>query len=257
MNKFLNVAVLFLFVNFLVGCDSETNDGAGPDPSEDGYVLVLNDLFKGEPVVIFYHNSFNVFAAYSRRLEDGTILEFKNKKVPGLIELEDTEGNTWTYGGKAVSGNRMGTTLKQIGTVKGLWLAISSFYQKASLLNKTEEERIDYENPTTEWLINPSLIQQPHDPDEIPALTDPEFSELEIKNSQPGEITFSGEEEVIIVEHNNVIKIYPIRIMNWHEVVNDVIDGLPITVSHCPLTATTTVFSYDISPQRLIIWSVR
>ena len=251
MNKFLNVFVIFLFVNFLTGCDSETNN-TGPDPLEEDYVYVLNDIVKGEPVVIFHHNSFNVFAAYSRRLQDGTILEFKNKKVPGLVELEDTEGNTWTYGGKAVAGSRTGTTLKAIGSVKGLWLAISACYQKVSLFNKPEEERIEYEDPITDWLINPSQIQEAADQDEIPALTNPEFSKLDIKNSQPGQISFSGDEEVIIVEHNNVVKIYPIRIMNWHEVVNDVIDGVPITISHCPLTATSKVFTYNGSTETLL-----
>lgn len=248
MNKFRSFAVLFLLVYFLVGCDQETNDVPGPDPSEDDYVFVLNDIFKGEPVVIFYHPSFNVFAAYSRRLEDGTILEFKNNKLPGLVELEDTEGNTWNYSGKAISGDRIGTNLNQINSIKGLWLAISSFYQKASLFNKTEEERVGYENPTTDWLINPSLIQQATDQDVIPALTYPKFTELKIKE----DLTFSGEEEVIIVEHNNVTKIYPIRIMNWHEVVNDTIGDLSITISHCPLTATTSVFRYAGSPEKLL-----
>ena len=131
MNTFRSFAVLFLLVYFLVGCDQETNDVTGPDPSDEDFVFVLNDVFKGEPVVIFYHPSFNVFAAYSRRLADGTILEFKNKKVPGLVELEDTEGNKWNYSGKAVSGNRLGTSLNHINSMKGLWLAISSFYQKA------------------------------------------------------------------------------------------------------------------------------
>lgn len=38
---------------------------------------------------------------------------------------------------------------------------------------------------------------------------------------------------------------YPIRILNWHEIVNDRIDGRAIVVSYCPLCGTGTVFSAE------------
>lgn len=243
MYKLLTPLVFILLMNFLMGCDSKSDDFVEPIPTVDDHVLVLNDIVKGEPVVIFSHSSLNVFTAYSRRLEDGTVLEFKNNKVNGIVQLEDTEGSIWNYTGKALSGNRTGTYLKPIGTIRGLWLAISSFYQKVSLYNKNKEERVEYENPIADWLIDPDLIQQSTGKDDIPSLTNPAVTELTIKNYQTGSLT--EDDEVIIVEHNNVVKIYPIKIINWHEVINDVIGGLPITITHSPLSATTTVFKYD------------
>jgi len=252
MNRFITAFVFIILVSLFMGCDPDTNDSVVPVPSDEDNVSVLNDIFKGEPIVVVFHNEFNIFTAYSRRLADGTILEFKNDKPSGVIELEDTEGNKWNYAGKAVSGTRTGSMLKEIRMIKGLWLAISSFYPKATLFNNNEEDRIEYENPTPDWLIHPDLIQQSTGQDVIPALTYPEVSELRIKNStQPGEFTLSEEDEVIIVEHNNVVKVYPIRIMNWHEVVNDTIGGLPVTIAHSPLTATTTVFRSDGSGEKL------
>ena len=35
---------------------------------------------------------------------------------------------------------------------------------------------------------------------------------------------------------------YQILILNWHEIVNDVVGGVPVTVSCCPLCGTGTAF---------------
>ncbi|RMF21059.1 MAG: DUF3179 domain-containing protein, partial [Deltaproteobacteria bacterium] len=37
-------------------------------------------------------------------------------------------------------------------------------------------------------------------------------------------------------------KAYPLRILNWHEIVNDVVGSRPVAVSYCPLTASAVVF---------------
>jgi hypothetical protein len=35
---------------------------------------------------------------------------------------------------------------------------------------------------------------------------------------------------------------YPVRILNWHEVVNDTIDGVPVLVTYCPLCQSGLAF---------------
>ena len=40
---------------------------------------------------------------------------------------------------------------------------------------------------------------------------------------------------------------YPILILNWHEIVNDVVGGVPVTVSYCPLCGTGTAFHRSFS----------
>jgi len=40
---------------------------------------------------------------------------------------------------------------------------------------------------------------------------------------------------------------YPLRILIWHEVVNDVVAGAPVAVTYCPLCGTSMVFSRDIN----------
>ena len=61
--------------------------------------------------------------------------------------------------------------------------------------------------------------------DGIPALTDPEFVWAE-----DADFLLSWD-RVLGVVHDGVAKAYPIKILNWHEVVNDTVAGKPITVS--------------------------
>ncbi|MGO9061451.1 MAG: DUF3179 domain-containing (seleno)protein [Candidatus Binataceae bacterium] len=53
-------------------------------------------------------------------------------------------------------------------------------------------------------------------------------------------------ERLIGVVVNGVAKAYPIRILDWHEVVNDVTAGKPIAVTFCPLTGDAAVYERTI-----------
>ncbi len=44
---------------------------------------------------------------------------------------------------------------------------------------------------------------------------------------------------------------YPIRILNYHEIVNDTLDGEPILIAYCPLCGSGVVFSRRVSGQVL------
>ena len=45
---------------------------------------------------------------------------------------------------------------------------------------------------------------------------------------------------------------YPIKILNFHEIVNDVIDGVPVLVSYCPLCFSGAVYSRDLEGEVLL-----
>ncbi len=65
--------------------------------------------------------------------------------------------------------------------------------------------------------------------DGIPALTDPEF----LPPDQAGWL--EDDDRVLGVHRNGIAKAYPLGIMNYHEIVNDVFAGEPIAVTYCPL----------------------
>lgn len=77
--------------------------------------------------------------------------------------------------------------------------------------------------------------------DGIPALTDPAFIRV-------GEETRLGEREpVITVELEGAEpRAYPVRYLMWHEIVNDVINEIPVAVTFCPLCNSGITFDRRI-----------
>jgi len=61
--------------------------------------------------------------------------------------------------------------------------------------------------------------------DGIPAIMEPKFVNLDQA------AYLEGADEVIGVKIGNEAKAYPIKILNWHEVVNDTIGGEPVAVT--------------------------
>ena len=74
-------------------------------------------------------------------------------------------------------------------------------------------------------------------PDGIPSIDDPVFASID-------EVNFIADdnEAVIVVEINGEAKAYPIQILIWHEIVNDEVGGVPVTVTYCPLCNSALVF---------------
>jgi len=80
--------------------------------------------------------------------------------------------------------------------------------------------------------------------DGIPALYDPEF--------------ISAEEAVFLMPDDRVLglvidgeaKAYPLRILNWHELVNDRVGGQAVLISFCPLCGTGLAFDANLNGRR-------
>ncbi len=71
--------------------------------------------------------------------------------------------------------------------------------------------------------------------DGIPSINRPLFRDL---NKQD----WSSREPVISIKVGSEARAYPVSILIWHEIVNDVIDGLPVAVTFCPLCNSGIVF---------------
>lgn len=68
--------------------------------------------------------------------------------------------------------------------------------------------------------------------DGIPAIDRPKFV-------QAGDARFlQGDDRVLGVARNGIAKAYPVRILNWHEIVNDKFGAEHIAVTFCPLCGT-------------------
>jgi len=72
--------------------------------------------------------------------------------------------------------------------------------------------------------------------DGIPALTHPRFENANANRALP------ATEPVIVVVDGASARACPLRILMWHEIVNDVINGRPIAVTYCPLCNASIVY---------------
>ncbi|MFC7058215.1 DUF3179 domain-containing protein [Halovenus salina] len=79
------------------------------------------------------------------------------------------------------------------------------------------------------------------DKDAIPSIDDPTFGE---------EFVGTADDEVLVLD-GEPPKAYPIRILNFHEIVNDRIDGDPVAVTWCPLCASAVVYERTVDDQVL------
>ncbi|MGH1350398.1 MAG: DUF3179 domain-containing protein [Methyloligellaceae bacterium] len=81
--------------------------------------------------------------------------------------------------------------------------------------------------------------------DGIPAIDKPKFVSLTyVKN-------IGIHEPVISVSINGQARAYPLRILMWHEIVNDELGGEPITVTYCPLCNSAIVFKRRVGEKIL------
>ena len=98
---------------------------------------------------------------------------------------------------------------------------------------KFEWGKTDFSNHSVEF----SEIMSGGPPkDGIPSIDDPKFVALaDLKG-------LAATEPVIGFSHNGDARAYPLRILIWHEIVNDTVGGMPITVTYCPLCNSAIVF---------------
>jgi hypothetical protein len=72
--------------------------------------------------------------------------------------------------------------------------------------------------------------------DGIPSIDRPRFKPAS------AETQLSETEPVIGIELHGDARAYPLRILIWHEIANDVVGGIPVAVTYCPLCNSAIVF---------------
>lgn len=79
--------------------------------------------------------------------------------------------------------------------------------------------------------------------DGIPAIDNPVF--LPARQAE----YLKSDDRVLGVTYNGISKAYPVRILNYHEIVNDMYQGDAVVISFCPLCGTGMAFLADIAGQ--------
>lgn len=94
--------------------------------------------------------------------------------------------------------------------------------------------------------------------DGLPAMVEPavftrdeaELYARELRKAHQGKFLVDGD-RVIGVCINGAARAYPISILNWHEVVNDTLGGVPIVVTYNPLCDSAVVFERRVGGETL------
>lgn len=81
--------------------------------------------------------------------------------------------------------------------------------------------------------------------DGIPALDDPKFVEA-------GDADFmKAEDNILGLVIDGVARAYPVKILNWHQIVNDQINDSPFMITYCPLCGSGAAYSTMVRGKKL------
>lgn len=91
--------------------------------------------------------------------------------------------------------------------------------------------------------VNPDDIIDVLPRDAIPAILSPTFNE---------DPSWHPEDWLVVgVDLRGDPRAYPLAILNWHEIANDIVGGVPVAVSYCPLCRTAIVYDRAVESQTL------
>ena len=104
------------------------------------------------------------------------------------------------------------------------------------------------------WLTNFSLHTVPYDEflsggvprDGIPPLDDPKFESIADADGWLEDV-----QPVVALEINGAARAYPLAILTWHEIANDTLGGVPVSVTFCPLCNSAVAFDRRVGEATL------
>lgn len=87
--------------------------------------------------------------------------------------------------------------------------------------------------------------------DGIPAIDAPRFEQLVGSKPTGWSAGLGDTEPVIDLSVRDDPRAYPLRILIWHEITNDVVGGMPVAVTYCPLCNAALVFDRTVDGRAL------
>ncbi|MGI9356921.1 MAG: DUF3179 domain-containing protein [Rhizobiaceae bacterium] len=118
-------------------------------------------------------------------------------------------------------------------------IAALLFFSMSSLCNAqiASWEQEGWKTNFEKMAVAPSEILSGGPPkDGIPPIDNPKF----VAATAVTDLT--DRDPVIGLEINGDARAYPLRVMTWHEIVNDTVGGQPVVITYCPLCNSAIVF---------------
>lgn len=123
---------------------------------------------------------------------------------------------------------------------KALFLTISLLFAPPALASPDVWALEGWKTDFGTLTVEPSEIQTIILRDQIPSIDDPKFIPVSEETDLP------EREPVMSLVIDGDARAYPLRIMMWHEIVNDTVGKMPVAVTYCPLCNASIVFDRTI-----------
>ncbi|MDX2443933.1 MAG: DUF3179 domain-containing (seleno)protein [Bacteroidales bacterium] len=238
MNTIKFISIL-IFSHAMISCEKKdiaTDPGkytSGIPSDGTTEIIVIHDEVEGVPMVIVGSVGSHFIVSFKNDIE-GNPRDFEPLQNSLPLIMKDSEGNKWDITGKAVDGPRKGDFLHPSSSFMGYWFSWGTFFEGAKIYGEsTATEPKDRKYLSGEWLIpSNEVFNGGPGKDGIPALLNPELGSLSNINY------LENDDLVLGFVLNNEARAYPHKILNWHEIINDKIQGKDIIVTYCPLTGT-------------------
>ena len=136
----------------------------------------------------------------------------------------------------------------------GWWVAVAAvvvslstvWFVISSLSGRPSTQAPDSEFVLYQATVPHELVVRAMAKDAVRVLSDPPTmtpEEVDRRNEEDRGKLLVPTDRVIGVVYGGEARAYPLRLMRWHEVVNDVVGGEPIAVTYSPLCDSVAVFS--------------
>ncbi|WP_420582417.1 DUF3179 domain-containing (seleno)protein [Reichenbachiella sp.] len=210
---------------------------------------VINDDFSGEPVAIYANGINQTLVAFSRdHAEYGEPLTLSMSSDLAPAVLQDQFGNNYDINGKFLGsegGNKF--NLQKVNFLVGYWFFFPAFFENTILYNG-QVVNSTKQTPSEGWLVNTDFIFTGSSRDGIPSIDNPTFVPLAGKEfvDDPFYSSLSQHDLMTVLKIGNTSHVYPHQILEYHEIVNDAIEGQNITLSYCPLTGTSRAWKSEV-----------
>jgi len=112
-------------------------------------------------------------------------------------------------------------------------------------------DSVDSASTSGEWLIpKDQVFDGGPGRDGIPSIDNPQFTNV---NDAP---YLKDNDLVIGIRLGATIKAYPHPILDWHEIVNDELNGVKLAITYCPLTGSAIDMEQGGSGFKYNVWRI-
>jgi hypothetical protein len=243
------ISCQLLFSILLSGCEDQNDPVGSTSPVVSSRIGIINDRINDIPIVVYGNEERRILKAFIGKDGSGKELTFtlSNEGFPN--SLLDSDGNVWDILGNGVSQDVTDSRLGSVDHLVGYWFFFPSFYENVQLSNGVAIQNTADSPDNVEWLVNTGNIAYGSFRDGIRSIDQPAFLDNLGKNlvDHPLFGSLAEDELATVVHHNGLTRIYPHRILEYHEIVNDFIEDFYFTISFCPLTGTSKVWNREIN----------